>query len=299
MLNPIHLRTLRTVLRTGSFSAAAKELGYTSSAVSQQMSSLEHDARLALFERKARSITPTPSAVLLADRSSEVLAMLDDLQDEVREMVGGQLGRLRIGSFPTASEHLLPDVIAQLAEQLPHVRMELEEGEPDALIPLVSDRLLDIALVYEYDLVPRTWPRNVRRTTLLSEDLVLLLPQDHRLADEVDLADLRDDVWISTAPGSSGSECLLRMCAIEGFVPRVDFRTNDYDVVRRFVGAGLGVALVPQLGAMADARTRIARLASATTQRHIIAVQRRVGGSPLAAKALDATVNAASRWSSG
>lgn len=294
VLNPIHLKTLTAVLRLGSFAAAAKELGYTSSAVSQQMSALEQDARLTLFHRQARSVTPTASATMLVERSGEVLALLDSLQDEVRGMVGGHLGRLRIGSFPTASEHLLPKAIAELADRLPDVSIELEEGEPDALVPLVSDRIIDIALVYEYDLMPRIWPRNIRRTTLLSEDLVLLLPDDHRLSGEVELSALNDDIWISTAPGTAGSECLHRMCAAQGFVPRVDFHTNDYDVVRAFVGAGLGVALVPQLGAVEDSQTRIAPMSSGTVQRHIIAVQRRVGGSPLAARALEAMNHAIS-----
>lgn len=292
MLNPIHLRTLKAVVRTGSFATAAKELGYTPSAVSQQMSALEHDAHLTLFNRQARSITPTPAAALLADRSSEVLALLDSLQDDVREMEGGQLGRLRIGSFPTASEHLLPQAIATLAERYPRLSIELEEGEPDVLVPLVSDRLVDIALVYEYELVPRAWPRNVRRTTLLSEDLVLLLPRDHSLSDNVDLDDLADETWISTAQGSSGSECLFRLCASEGFVPQVAFRTNDYDVVRKFVGAGIGVALVPQLGAVVDALTRIVPIATARARRRIVAVQRRVGGSPLSDIALEALTHA-------
>ncbi|GAA1868908.1 LysR family transcriptional regulator [Pseudonocardia ailaonensis] len=293
MLNPIHLRTVAAVVRTGSFAAAAKELGYTSSAVSQQIASLEHDVRLVLFERRARSIAPTPAATFLADRSIEVLALLDDLQDAVGELAGGERGRLRIGSFPTASEHLLPGAIAELAARLPHVGIELEEAEPDTLVPRVSDRLLDVALVYEYDLVPRAWPRNLHRSVLLSEDLVLLLPQDHRLSGEVRLSELAGETWISTAAGTSGSECLLRLCAAQGFIPRVAFRTNDYDVVRRFVGAGLGVALVPRLGAAGDPHTRRVAVAGPNAQRHILAVRRRVGGSPLAAAALAALTRAA------
>lgn len=293
MLNPIHLRTLAAVVRTGSFAAAAKELGYTSSAISQQIASLEHDVGLPLFERRARSVDPTPAAAFLTDRAVEVLALLDDLQNAVGELAGGELGRLRIGSFPTASEHLLPDAIAQLSQRLPQVSIELEEAEPDQLVPLVADRRLDIAVVYEYDLVPRAWPRNLRRTTLLSEELVVLLPRHGRELEVGELAELAGETWISTAPGTAGSECLVRMCAAEGFVPRVDFRTNDYDVVRRFVGAGLGVALVPRLGAVEDERTRVVRVRRPAVQRHIIAVQRRVGASPLATKALEVLLQVA------
>src|SRR5699024_9840120 len=108
MLNPVHLQTLITVLRTGSFADAARELGYTGSAVSQQVARLERSARVTLFDRSARSITPTPAAELLASRSREVLATIRDLEDDVLAIAKGRLGTLRVGSFPTASERLLP-----------------------------------------------------------------------------------------------------------------------------------------------------------------------------------------------
>lgn len=301
MLNPIHLRTLTAVLRTGSFAAAAKDLGYTSSAISQQISTLEKDARVTLFERSARSIRSTPAAALLSERAAEVLALLDDLDDEARRIAGGQTGRLRIGSFPTASEHVLPTALASMANDFPDVSIEIEEAEPDVLIPMVVERRIDVAVVYEYDLVPRSWPRNLRRTDLVSEDLVLLLPSGHRLSTaEVNLRDLEAEVWISTAHGSAGSECLHRLCGQQGFVPHIAFRTNDYDVVRRFVREGMGVALVPELGVQPSAGVRTARIHECSAQRRTIAVHRRVGRSPIAGSALTALVASAAqlalRW---
>jgi DNA-binding transcriptional LysR family regulator len=108
MLNPLHLRTLIAVLRTGSFAEAARRLGYTGSAVSQQMASLERAAKLSLFERDAHGIRPTPTADFLAQRAQEVLAAFGEFEDDVQAMSEGSVGRVRLGSFPTASQQLLP-----------------------------------------------------------------------------------------------------------------------------------------------------------------------------------------------
>ena len=125
------------MLQTGSFAVAARQLGYTPSAVSQQIAALERAVRLPLFERDARSVRPTPAATFLAARGQEVLAALGVLQDDLRALAEGVLGTVRLGSFPTASRHLLPGALAALAGSRPAVEVVLDEGEPDELAPRV------------------------------------------------------------------------------------------------------------------------------------------------------------------
>ena len=139
MLNPLHLRTLTAVLQTGSFAVAARRLGYTPSAVSQQIAALERAAGLPLFEREAHGIRPTPAAAWLRGRGQEVLAALGALQDDLRGLADGVTGTVRLGSFPTAGEHLLPAALAALAAGAPSVEVLLDEGEPDELVPRVHD----------------------------------------------------------------------------------------------------------------------------------------------------------------
>jgi DNA-binding transcriptional LysR family regulator len=277
VLNPLHLRTLIEVVRTGSFAEAARRLGYTPSAVSQQMSGLERAVRLTLFEREAHSVHAKLAAELLAERSQEVLASFDALDHEIEAISAGSLGRLRIGSFPTASARLLPQGLAAFVQRYPRVDVHLDEGEPDELLPGLQDGELDVALVYRYDLVPRTWPNRLVQTELLHENLLLLLPADHPLAGrhEVGLADLRDATWIASREGSAGSTCLQRACAMAGFAPHIAFRSNDYDVVEGLVGAGLGIALVPALGHDSSvAGVAAAEVAGVRLQRHISALHR-------------------------
>jgi DNA-binding transcriptional LysR family regulator len=283
VLNPVHLRTLAAVLRTGSFAVAARELGYTASAVSQQIAALESMSGLVLFERGSRGVRATAQADQLGDLAAPVLAQLDSLDDSVRELAGGGLGRFVLGSFPSASAALVPGALARLSLRAPGLDVDLEEGEPDTVVPMVADRRVDLALTYEYDLVPRRWPRGLTRVPILEERVHLLVGRRHRLASSADVRweDLRDEVWIGTALGTAAAVCLERAAALARFEPRVKFRSSDYDVVRELVQAGLGVALVPALAghSRCDGVVQLA-LAEPAVRRTVVAIHRRVGGSP-------------------
>ncbi|MGI8879916.1 MAG: LysR family transcriptional regulator [Jatrophihabitans sp.] len=299
MLDPIHLDTLRTVLRTGSFSAAANELQYTPSAVSQQMSALERACGTDLFERLPHQVRPTPAALALAERAADILAGLAAAEAEVGHIARGDAGLLRVGSFPTAGATLLPRALAQLRRVRPGVEIELIEAEPHALLPRVRDGDLDLALIYEYDLVPDPSLPGLMRVPLLHERLRVLQPSRGQGAssagDPVRLSRLRDQRFVAPLAGSAGAVNLDRMCAAAGFTPRVAFRSNDYSVVRGLVGAGLGVAVVPDLAVVRDRTVVAATLAGRAPRRHVYAVHRQRGRSPLLAAALEAVAMAAQR----
>lgn len=276
MLAPTQLQTLRTVLATGSFAAAATELNYTASAVSQQIAALERATGLVLFERSPHSVRPTEHARLLADRAGELLALWDGLDREVDAIARGELGRLRIGSFPTASARLLPAALAQLAAARPAADLEVDEGELDALLPRLLAGELDLALAYRYQAVPAGWPNQLVETVLLRERLYLLVPDGHPLAasTEARLTGLAGSRWVAPLAGSPGALNLERLAARAGFSPRIGFRSNDYSVVHGLVAAGLGVALVPGLGLTELAGVRAVPLAGRDARRTVLALHR-------------------------
>jgi len=277
VLSPLHLRTLIAVVRTGSFADAARRLGYTGSAVSQQIAALERAVKMPLFERDARSIRATPAAEILAARALQALASFDALQHDINEIAEGALGRIRLGSFPTASRAILPTALAAFSRDYPKVEIQLDEGEPEELIGLLEEGDVDVTLVYHYDLVPRRWPAELIRSPLLSESLILLLPSGHRLAGRsgLQLGDLADDTWISTREGTSGAVCLRRLCANAGFQPQIDFQSNNYAVIHAFVRSALGVALVPALGYEPGEGVAAVQLPDVTARRHVEALSRR------------------------
>jgi len=271
VLNPVHLHTLRVVLRTGSFAEAARRLGYTGSAVSQQIVALERQLKTTLFERDAHSIRPTPSAEYIATRSGEALGVLQALEDDIGLLLGGVVGRLRLGSFPSASELLLPSAVSAFKTEHPHVRVELDEGEPQDLVPLLQSRELDVALVYRYNLVPRPWPETMSTIRLLREDLLIVMPETHPGAagPEVDVRDLADDTWLATNEGTSAAAMLRQLCRSLGFEPEVSYRSNNYAVIQGLVSAGLGVAIVPALGYRPAAGLAAARIADGDLHREV------------------------------
>ena len=202
MLNPLHLRTLSVVLRTGSFAAAGRHLGYTGSAVSQQMSALEAESGLVLFERGAQGVKPTAEAQLLSERAIETLGALATLQEAVREIAAGTRGRLGLGSFPTASEVLAPRALARFGRDFPDVEVRLEDGEPHQLLTRLLEGDLDVIVVFRYDLVPQSWPAGSVRTPLLTEPVRLLVP-DRPSADRTGAADGLRGRLVDLHPGGN------------------------------------------------------------------------------------------------
>ncbi|GAT87409.1 LysR family transcriptional regulator [Paenarthrobacter nicotinovorans] len=277
MLNPVHLRTLTVVLRTGSFADAAREIGYTGSAVSQQVAALERAVQAPLVERDAQSIRPTEAAKFLAARAHDIINALGNLEDDMKGFSKGDYGLMRLGSFSTASQRLLPDGLASYLHRHPNSSVDLEEGGPSELAGMVRDSTLDVAVVFHYDLVPQQWPSNVAATPLLAEELLLLLPESHRLAgtENITLQDLAQELWVSTKEDSSGDACLRHLCASGGFTPRIPVRSNNYDALRGMVRSGLGIALVPAMDHVPTDRIVATGISGCTARRHISALRQK------------------------
>lgn len=282
MLSPVQLLAVATVVRMGSFADAARELGYTSSAISQQISQVERRLKVTLFERGPQRIQPTAAAELLAVRAVETLAMLNSLDADMRSVALGKRGRLRLGSFPTASERLVPSAIARYLPEHLEVQITLDEQEPVDLVPRLTSGELDLILVYWYDSVPFDWPDGLEAVDLLQEELVLVLPYRHPAFGRTDLllGDLRNEAWVCTREGTAGSASLAALCRTAGFDPKIAFRSNDYGVVHQFVKSGLGVALVPSLSLTEDQLASAQRVVDVANRRNVQALQRMRNANP-------------------
>jgi DNA-binding transcriptional LysR family regulator len=295
MLNPVHLHTLSMVLRTGSFTEAARRLGYTSSAVSQQISTLERQLKVQLFERNARSITATPVAEFIVSRSGTAMGALHALEDDIDLFLSGAVGRLRLGSFPTGSERLLPDALPAFMTAHPRVEVHLDEGEPDELLPLLESREIDIALVYRYNLAPERWSPHLSTHPVLREDLLLVGPgQEMAGSDLVRLSDLRDRTWISTREGTGGAAMMRHLCREAGFEPSVSYRSNNYGVIQDLVRAGLGIALIPALGVCSRSGLHVADICGSPAFREVLVVSS-LGSPPALLEAFASCVRTAAR----
>src|SRR6266511_636813 len=131
MLTPRLLLVHRAVITAGTLTAAATTLGYSVSAVSQQLSQLEHEAGSPLYERAGRGVRPTAAGLLLAEHATRILTAVDDAESALADLRAGRTGRLRVVSFHSAGETLLPAAIATLRRRMPdlHIMPLVDETE--------------------------------------------------------------------------------------------------------------------------------------------------------------------------
>jgi DNA-binding transcriptional LysR family regulator len=259
MLNVTRLRVLREVANRRSFSGAADALSYTQSAVSQQIATLEAETQTTLIERRARGLRLTAAGELLVEHTEGILARLDAAEADLAALAGVRGGRLRMASFPTAGATLMPVAIATFRRRFPEVGLTLAEGEPQDTGPRLEAGEFDLALLFEFRRPGRPLGPTVRRVELLEDPMYLALPANHPLAAAraLRLADLRDEAWVQTSSQSPCARHVVRSCHAAGFEPNVAFESDDYQTVQGLVGAGVGVALIPEL-ALAHVRDDIA-----------------------------------------
>lgn len=249
MINPMRLQVLHVVARLGSLSAAAAELNYTTSAISQHMSLLERETGAHLLERRPRGVRLTESGRVLADHADKIVAELHAAEATLAALSRGQAGRLRFGSFPTANAALMPRAVAHFQAMNPRVVLELAELDRDEGLSGVRGHDLDIALVYEFPVVPLAAGTDTEIVPLLVDPLHIMLARDHPLADRTSLTlpDLADQRWIQGVHHGSTVDVLPQACRAVGFEPDIRFRTDDQVTVRGLVAAGIGIALAPWL----------------------------------------------------
>lgn len=245
MLDVNRLRVFRAVVAEGSVVRAATNLGYTPSAVSQQLSALQRETGLTLVERRGRGIVPTSVGRLLAAESEAVLERLARLEALTCDLRAGRVGSLMVSHFASAGSTWIPPIVAALTREFPSLRLDLRLTE---LLPETGDRP-DVEIFVEgaassplegYDVEP-----------LLTEPYVAVVPAGHPLAGagEIGLAGLRDEAWVDNdvARGACRRQ-LLNACAAAGFAPRFHVETQDYPTAIAFVAAGAGITVLPRLG---------------------------------------------------
>ncbi|MCX4548815.1 LysR family transcriptional regulator [Streptomyces sp. NBC_01387] len=296
MIEARHLRVLRAVATTGSFSAAARELGCTQPAVSQQMKALEASSGTTLLIRTGREMRLTQAGEALVRHAAGILAGLTAAEEEVAAIAGLRAGRVRLVSFPSGSSTLVPTALAALRAAHPGTRVSLVEAEPPRSVDLLRDGDCDVALAFRYGPATDEWDDLVVRP-LLTDRMVGLVPEGHRLADAdtITVGDLAEESWIAGCPRCRRQ--LVEVCEGAGFTPRIDFATDDYPAVIGLVGAGLGVAVLPEL-AIESVRPKGARTVSVepAVQREIVALTLPdLAQVPAVAATLDRLAQAATR----
>jgi DNA-binding transcriptional LysR family regulator len=250
MLDVRRLRVLRAVAQHGSFSAAADALSYTQSAVSQQIAALEREAGTLLVQRNARGVRLTDAGRALVRHTEVILSRLADAEAELDAIAGLRSGRLRLAAFASAGATIMPKAIGRFRDEHPGVDLTLRPAEPDEVPALLKAGDVDIALTIDAPPVIDEL-EGIDLVHLLDDPMYVCLPASHPSASQarVKLADLASEPWILGSTGRCpDTTVFLRACQTAGFECQIAFHSDDYLAIQGFVAAGVGLALIPDLG---------------------------------------------------
>ena len=242
-----HLVALKTIADEGSFGKAAERLGYTQSAVSQQIQTLERIVGLRLVERPGgpRPISMTEAGRILLRHADAIQARLLAAKADMQALEAGDAGRLRVGTFQSAGTRILPALLRRFAESHPHVEIVLRESlQERELLEMVESGELDITF---WALPAEPGPYESKE--LMSDPYVLVVPAGSPLTALKRPPTLKE---IALQPLIGFNYCastavVEAQLAATGRPLNVVFRSDNNGTVQGLVGAGVGVSVAPLL----------------------------------------------------
>lgn len=261
------LRYFLAVAETLHFARAAERLHIAQPSLSQQIRALEEELGVRLFERSKRHVALTTDGEALLPYARRLVTLADDAHQEFAERSGLRRGRVRLGTTPTLGGHLLPKAIGGFFQAFPGLELTINEDGSDRLARQLDQGHLDLALlVQDVNMV-----ESIAFEPLLEEEIVLAMPQGHPLAGRktIPWSDLREERFILCREGYHLRSMTFAACEEAGFKPKVAVSGTDIDTALRFVRAGLGVTLVPQMAVDEAAGVEVASLVEPALHRTV------------------------------
>jgi DNA-binding transcriptional LysR family regulator len=240
-----HLEALCAVAEAGTFGRAAAQLGYTQSAISQQIASLERIVGERVFDRPGgpKPVQLTAAGKLLLSDAEQILDRVSRLARDVEGFKAGTSGRIELGVFQSVAVKVVPRVVGRLRESAPGVDVRLFEARDDSeFVAMVANHELDLAF-----LVGAPAEQGLEVRDLVSDPFVLIVPRSHPVGDTVTTLDLRGTPLIGQPGEDSCQRKIDAGLSAAGVRPEYFFRTTDNAAMQSMVRAGMGVAIVPYL----------------------------------------------------
>lgn len=291
MIDP-RLTTLRVFARTGTVGATAELTGYSPSAVSAQLRELQRVLGMELLAKDGRGVRLTATGRFLVTGSDALMTEWERLRAAALQAGDQVQSHFGLGGFSTAAAQLLAPLAATLRTARPSVEVQVLEANPARCFDLLVAERIDLAVIVamQADTYVEEDPR-FEQTTLLNDPLDVILPSDHPLAtrETVTLEELATEPWITEAPGSTYHSLFTAAFTAVGVTPRIAHEAVEWETQIAFVGAGLGVGLLPRLAPLGSAEnvTRLRISGQGKPARRIVAAVRKGSlGSPLIKESL-------------
>lgn len=236
-MNLPHIRIFIAVVETGSFTKAAEMLAITQSGVSHAISSLESELGIPLLVRARNGITVTESGEQILGHCREILYRLNCISEEAQKFT--EKGKIRIGSFPSASSRVLPKILATFHRKHPNVDIVLFEGTNSEILDWLRSSTIDIAFTSskegEFEVVP-----------VSRDQFYAVLPPGHHQFESkfLEISQVKDDPFI--LPKAGCEPLLIEAFAKMGISPNIKYEVRDVGTILSMVEERLGWTLVPE-----------------------------------------------------
>ncbi len=279
LLDVGRLRLLREVGRRGTIAGAARALGLTASAVSQQLAVLEREAGAPLLDRSPRGVVLTGAGRALSEHADAVIDLLARARADLEQRQGEISGEVRLATVASAAATMVSDAVLTLRQRNPGIELRVQTAEPAHSLDLLMAGDVDLALIDEYDHQPIALADHLLVSPLRTEPLVVVAPVGLLSAPgPVSLVDLAGLDWVMPPDDAACGFAVRAACRGAGFEPRVRWETDDMLLLARAVAAGHGVAVLPRLAvdesaSAVDVRT----LSTPTLVRRLSTVARSAG----------------------
>ena len=245
MLDLTRLRMLREFAARGTIAAAAESMGYTPSAISQQLSILEREAGVALTVKSGRRLRLTAAGERLVARAETILATVEIAQAELREGSDTIDGTVRLAVFQSAALSLVPAALVSLAAAHPALRVHVTQSEPGAALADTWARNFDLVVAEEYPHHSAPHYQGIDRSPLITDEIRLCVGGAWSAASTLD--DVARAPWVMEPEGTATRHFAEQACRTAGFEPDVRFETADLQAHVRYIQEGLAVGLLPGL----------------------------------------------------
>ncbi len=286
MLDLQRLRVLDAVARTGSVTAAAKELHYSQPSVSHHLARLERETGAKLLQRIGRGIRLTSTGRLLADRAAEILGRVDAAAAELSSHVGLSTGRVRMAGYTSVLSTLAPAAAEILRLEHPGLELSVTDTHPPEALELLRAGHVDLTLIFRYDDSPPE-DEDIRLVHLLDDPTYLITT-----GGPADLADHHESTWIAGCERCRAH--LIADCARAGFTPRIAYTTDDMVLMQELVATGMGVTTIPGLALRSHQAPGITATEIRGSTRHVYAATYGAPPDPPATAALITALQQAS-----
>lgn len=275
------LRYVVIVAKHQNFTRAAEELCLSQPSLSQQITKLEEELGVKLFERNTRSVTITSAGRTFIEQAQQVLQKIEEIKHSMQEHTGLLKGQFSIGAIPVVGKLKIATLITAFQKRHPRLDIHISEGGSLVLFEQLCLANIDAAIL--------TPPINqdtsmVDFYPLIQDELVLIVSSDHPLAVKsvVALAETAQENFIFPNSTTGAYGIVLQACHAAGFEPRQACECSQVDTVMNLVSDGVGIACFSSrvAHAYADAGITVVKLINPPDKSIFLATLKRNAKSP-------------------